>query len=213
MGEFVKRQREKKPWTQEHLASAAELSVRTVQRAEEGAVMGAETLQALAGALGVSIEEIRRGSTDAEVKATSDAMKALKKDYVVVDLAEIRDGHQLGELVTASFAAAGFHVEDAVSKPARKLFAEMHESLVDWGDLWNEIPATQCLACEEEWTEILDRLRDEGCVVTAGVRPGTLGLSGSDKRVGWDVLYVIASPTAAPTLQIIERRRGTRESV
>src|SRR5688572_395467 len=46
--------REKKAWTQEHLAGAARVAVRTVQRAEDG-VMSAETKSAIAGALDVPV--------------------------------------------------------------------------------------------------------------------------------------------------------------
>ena len=49
--------REKKAWTQEQLAAAAEISPRTVQRAEEG-VMSAETKTAIAGALNVGVESL-----------------------------------------------------------------------------------------------------------------------------------------------------------
>jgi uncharacterized glyoxalase superfamily protein PhnB/DNA-binding XRE family transcriptional regulator len=56
-GERVKRARDRRAWTQEQLALAADLSVRTVQRAEEGA-MSAETLSALAGALDVEVSTL-----------------------------------------------------------------------------------------------------------------------------------------------------------
>ncbi len=56
-GERVKRLRERKAWTQEQLAQAAGVSVRTVQRAEEG-VMSAETLSALAGAINVDVARL-----------------------------------------------------------------------------------------------------------------------------------------------------------
>ncbi len=49
--------REKKAWTQEQLAGAARIAVRTVQRAEEG-VMSAETKSAIAGALDVAVEAL-----------------------------------------------------------------------------------------------------------------------------------------------------------
>jgi uncharacterized glyoxalase superfamily protein PhnB/DNA-binding XRE family transcriptional regulator len=49
--------REKKAWTQEQLAGAAGIAVRTVQRAEEG-VMSAETKSAIAGALDVPVEAL-----------------------------------------------------------------------------------------------------------------------------------------------------------
>ncbi|MGE0632485.1 MAG: helix-turn-helix domain-containing protein, partial [Pseudobdellovibrionaceae bacterium] len=57
MGNRIRRLREKKAWTQEHLAGAASVSVRTVQRAEEG-TLSAETLTAIAGALDVEVKTI-----------------------------------------------------------------------------------------------------------------------------------------------------------
>jgi len=61
-GNRIRRLREKKAWTQEHLAAAANLSVRTVQRAEEG-TLSAETLSALAGTLNVEVNEITETET------------------------------------------------------------------------------------------------------------------------------------------------------
>jgi uncharacterized glyoxalase superfamily protein PhnB/DNA-binding XRE family transcriptional regulator len=57
IGKKLRRLRDRKAWTQEHLAQAAGISLRTVQRAEEG-VMSAETLSALAGALDLPVEEL-----------------------------------------------------------------------------------------------------------------------------------------------------------
>lgn len=59
IGKKVRQLREKKAWTQEHLAKAAGISLRTVQRAEEDA-MSAETLSALAGAFDLPVEELTR---------------------------------------------------------------------------------------------------------------------------------------------------------
>lgn len=57
VGAAIRRLREKKAWTQERLAAVADVSVRTVQRAEEG-TLSAETMNAIAGALGVNVEEL-----------------------------------------------------------------------------------------------------------------------------------------------------------
>lgn len=57
IGKKVRKLRERKAWTQEHLAKAADVSLRTVQRAEEG-VMSAETLSAIAGALDLPVEQL-----------------------------------------------------------------------------------------------------------------------------------------------------------
>jgi uncharacterized glyoxalase superfamily protein PhnB/DNA-binding XRE family transcriptional regulator len=59
IGERIRRLRDAKVWTQEHLADAAGVAARTVQRAEEGSA-SAETLRALANALDLPVEELVR---------------------------------------------------------------------------------------------------------------------------------------------------------
>ncbi|HEY6124562.1 MAG TPA: helix-turn-helix transcriptional regulator [Steroidobacteraceae bacterium] len=54
----VKRLREAKSWTQEHLASAAGVSLRTVQRLEADGSASAESRLAIAAALGVPVDSI-----------------------------------------------------------------------------------------------------------------------------------------------------------
>lgn len=56
--EMVRTLREQNSWSQEHLAGAAALSTRTVQRVEADGVGSAETRLALAGALGVPVSRI-----------------------------------------------------------------------------------------------------------------------------------------------------------
>ncbi|HEX5047271.1 MAG TPA: ATP-dependent metallopeptidase FtsH/Yme1/Tma family protein [Gammaproteobacteria bacterium] len=57
-GGAVRALREQKSWSQEHLASASGLSVRTVQRVEVESVGSAETRLALAAALGVPVADL-----------------------------------------------------------------------------------------------------------------------------------------------------------
>jgi len=58
-GTAVRAQREKRSWSQEHLASASGLSVRTVQRVEADGVGSAETRLALAAALDVPVSDLQ----------------------------------------------------------------------------------------------------------------------------------------------------------
>src|ERR1043165_2367559 len=58
LGEKLKRLREAKSWGQAHLADAAALNVRTVQRIEAGEPASNETLLSLAAALNVDVAEM-----------------------------------------------------------------------------------------------------------------------------------------------------------
>ena len=55
---LVKRLREEKSWSQEHLATVAGISHRTVQRVESDGTASLETRMALAAALGVSAADL-----------------------------------------------------------------------------------------------------------------------------------------------------------
>lgn len=57
-GEKIKALREAKAWSQAHLAEAASLSLRTVQRVEAEGTASAETRLAIASALSVSVEAL-----------------------------------------------------------------------------------------------------------------------------------------------------------
>ena len=54
----VRKLRESKAWTQEHLASAAGVSLRTIQRMEADGTASAESRLAIAAALNVPVENI-----------------------------------------------------------------------------------------------------------------------------------------------------------
>ena len=57
-GEKIRALREARAWSQAHLAEAAALSLRTVQRVEAEGTASAETRLAIAAALGVSVDEL-----------------------------------------------------------------------------------------------------------------------------------------------------------
>ena len=62
----VRALREERSWSQEHLASAAGLSTRTVQRVENEGAASSETLLALASALGLGVADLRPRAAEPE---------------------------------------------------------------------------------------------------------------------------------------------------
>jgi len=65
----VRKLRESKSWTQEHLANAAGVSLRTIQRMESDGSASAESRLAVAAALGVPVESIRLALDEGSVAA------------------------------------------------------------------------------------------------------------------------------------------------
>lgn len=58
-GARIKREREQRAWTQEHLAGATALSLRTIQRIETTGTTSFESLNALAAAFSLSVNDLR----------------------------------------------------------------------------------------------------------------------------------------------------------
>jgi len=58
--EKVKRFREERAWSQEHLANVSGVSSRTIQRIEGGALASQESLMALANVFGMEVAELIR---------------------------------------------------------------------------------------------------------------------------------------------------------
>jgi len=59
-GNFIRLEREKRAWSQEHLASAAGIGARTIQRIEATGTASYESVRAISAALEIPLSEFRR---------------------------------------------------------------------------------------------------------------------------------------------------------
>ena len=84
----LKRFREILGWTQEHLAEAAGLSGRTIQRAERDGAPSAETMLALAAVFEIPVADLQRAwSTEEDVRA---ALERAARRYTAIPLTRRR---------------------------------------------------------------------------------------------------------------------------
>jgi transcriptional regulator with XRE-family HTH domain len=60
-GNLIRLEREKRAWSQEHLAGAAGIGVRTIQRIEATGVASYESVRAISAVLGMSVGALRAG--------------------------------------------------------------------------------------------------------------------------------------------------------
>jgi transcriptional regulator with XRE-family HTH domain len=75
-GDRVKDMRERKAWSQAHLADAAGLNIRTVQRIEAGEPCSYETMLSLAAALGVDVSQLEPQDRQGHRSASFSKMRA-----------------------------------------------------------------------------------------------------------------------------------------
>jgi transcriptional regulator with XRE-family HTH domain len=105
----VRKLREAKAWSQEHLAGAAGLSTRTVQRVEAEGAAAAETLLALAAALGVTPAELRPAAVAADAEDLTRGLRFGKAGLwggLTCALIAIAAGYATGDLSAADAGVA-----------------------------------------------------------------------------------------------------------
>ena len=67
-GKRIKEERQKRGWTQEHLAGVAGIAPRTIARIEKDGVQGLDSLMAIGAAFGMELRELTRTFRIAEAK-------------------------------------------------------------------------------------------------------------------------------------------------
>jgi transcriptional regulator with XRE-family HTH domain len=172
--------RSKLAWTQAQLAEAAVVSERTVQRAEEGKAISAESLKSLAGALNVTIDDLRNPPKEAQELAAKFAMTRLQRVERASDLRNM-----IGD-------ALKFDYEDLNDEQERAA-AELHQDVRDLLDIWSDLAPMQRLDALGDVQKDLEHLARLGLAVTAGSEVLHLKVADGRPPHTLSVLYVIVS--------------------
>jgi transcriptional regulator with XRE-family HTH domain len=191
-------------WTQEHLAEAAGLSTRTVQRAENGEEMSGETLQALAAVFDVSVAILRQPlpSEDEIRKAAEEAQKR----YKFIPLTRIERASDLQPYMGAD----AWQVDRApgLCEEQEDEIAVLEELLRDYGDLWSDLEPTHRREALKTIFESIVRLTGTGLIVAAGCDAMRLVTPGSPEPFGMDVLRVVVSKAEQPQLFAVREKNA-----
>ncbi len=146
--------REKKNWTQEQLCeNCRDVSLRTIQRAEEGRSMSLSSIKSICEALGVHPDTI-----------TSPA----KLDYERRILPRIILGKDIG--VFAGCDGYLFDTPEPESEYERELIGAFLQNLEDYGNIWDDLGAKQRMEAEQELKALVEELADSGFWVFGEVR-------------------------------------------
>ncbi|MEZ4364602.1 MAG: helix-turn-helix transcriptional regulator [Kofleriaceae bacterium] len=210
----IRNRREHLAWTQEHLAEAAQLSVRTVQRAEEGRGMSAETLSAIAGALDVPIEELRHEPMQALADLLGVPLEKLtpeliaskvdeaKAKYATIPLTAVERSADLGPVMDAD----AFYFDCMPSADeVQDVAAELKQWIADLLDIRGDLSAVQEREQLKAVFEVVEQLRALDCCVSVGLHRHALRFE-SGEPMPWRTLYVIvAAQDQAKKFVMVER--------
>lgn len=203
IGENIRRHRVAKPWTQEQLAGAAQVDVRTVLRTEAGKPISAESLQAIAGALDVPVDVL---TESLEEQAAKKVRAEVKAKYIDVPLGVIDRARDLSVLVSGSHALY-FNIFDAATDEHEDAAAELKQLISDWLNVYDELPPVQQRDCDKSLQSEIDRLRAMGFAVTAGVKRVLYKLRSGGEPMQWQVLAVAVSRAESPrTVALLDKK-------
>ncbi len=156
--EKVKRFREERAWSQEHLANVSGVSSRTIQRIEGGVLASQESLMALANVFGMEVAELIRKNpyTDTPVEHQQEA-----KQPGIIFLLRIHSGNELFEL-TKGACSVDMSNDELMDEDEVSLVGDLFGELADWNDVWHEISPKHRVEQEFIFTGRIQELEKHG---------------------------------------------------
>lgn len=154
--EFIVALRAKKAWTQEELALAAGVSLRTVQRMEKSGRCSIAVKKAIASAFEVEASEL-------SPKAQSSAVESEHAERFLV---RVEDGRRLAQVIGGAHGYRVSHdqprTEDEVD-----LLAAVAQSIQDWGEIWPDLEPGERVKATFELNNSIKELEAAGFWVFA----------------------------------------------
>ncbi|MBI3554659.1 MAG: helix-turn-helix domain-containing protein [Deltaproteobacteria bacterium] len=193
----IKELRTNKGWPAEQLAEVAGLSLKSVQRAETGKSVSLDTLQALASALDVTVDQIinERKEKDASQAHPESQTKA----PVVHQLLRLRTGKALLDVVGESDAMQFDHPEPR-DREELELIKAISQNLHDTLDVWSEMPPALRVESAFELTEELKKLEKHGLAVFGKSRSVKYTHADRKDSIIFDTAIVVIQRTDHPTI-------------
>jgi len=189
IGVNIRFHREQRTWTQEHLAAVSGIDVRTIQRAERGTKLSADSLQALAAAFDLTVDQLRKPP-----KPLADAADRFK----MIRLNRIERAADLRNLLPTGACQFGY---DGITDEAHEdAIAEFQRDLDDAGNLWSDLDPVQKLELLRSMEHHLNTLAGFGLIVAAGNEPLRLRSEHIEKPFTIEVLHVVISKASEPKL-------------
>ena len=157
-GERLKQHRIEKAWSQEQLALIAEVSVRTIQRIENGRPASFESLKAIAAAFDIDVKELLAPASEPQTPNQRKPVSFLPR---------VRTGTELCNVVGGADAWHHKH-DDPNDREDVQLVGEFLEELHDLSEIWKEVRPKDRVEFAYHLTDSLEQLETKGFWVFGG---------------------------------------------
>lgn len=199
IAENIRRLREERHWSQEELAAASDVDVRTIQRAEAGKPLQVESLRAIAAAFNTTIEQL--SVSEEGIKAF---IENFKKTHRIIELRPVTAAADVTGLLGAE--AYYLHKGGTLSEKQADEVASFEQDVYDWGDLWSDLGPIQRRDAEKALGAQLGRIAALRMSVSAGSRMMLLKAPDGGDPMRWRVLYLAVVAGTTPLAALIEEK-------
>lgn len=152
-GDLVRQLRLERGWTQEHLATVAETSVKTIQRVESSGICSLETRSALSAVFQVEAKQLDGEEKIEQAKAQSDSG--------IIYYHRLLTGNSIVDVFNGAYWYR-FTNEDARTPDEVDTIAAAVQSIHDWAEIWGDIEPGSKIKATFELGELLKDLESHG---------------------------------------------------
>lgn len=217
LGFWVKCIRKSINWSQEAVAEASGLTVRTVQRIEAGEPSSVSTRRSLARGLGYD----NHGIFDtpdfvmgvhkmlSEIgEFNQETMEKQFPDHVKLPAERVKGGDSLGRIADISNGLV-LHMDDEVSQAAKETAAALFDYLRDLSDISGDLSFTDKLTYSQEMGTMFGDLEANGATAYSAVRKAQfVGSNWPDKTpMAMTIVYVTVVPIGKSMTEMMVPRR------
>lgn len=185
--------RDLRHWSQEQLAAISGLSVRTIQRVEQGKSANFDTRRALARAFELEdIDALNKPFSIPNEEELRAAQEKFERDNITLALSPLATGRQLAQLVDTCDMDLS---EPAFELPreAAEVFAALVDAFREYRDCSELYTQVQKLDVYDDLQRYIDELKESGVSLRYAERKMQIGASAPDaKPLRVTALYLVA---------------------
>jgi transcriptional regulator with XRE-family HTH domain len=153
--------------TQENLADAANLSTRTIEKAESGRHRPDEqTLRSIARAVGFDVRVFEKPTPEQQARQKAEMERAIRKSLPV----PTKPVRTASDFLAAFNQRHAAHIDTSAVEgdEAMDIAAAMTDWLTELNDVWDDCSQGQCLECARSFAELCEQIEGLGYLCHMG---------------------------------------------